>query len=231
MEDPPHFALSDIVRFRPDYGVSLNLSATCEDRTIALEDLGEMEIVLIKAWMRGIDQKLDKKVVQANMTPADWQKCMKNYPNIDITKFDGKDGFWASYLRQANNKGFSADIPVDDEDIEAITSSLKGFAISPPVVANNIVDEAKVVTGSKMVSGLLTFLVKWKFPPKEFEKLATLLSMMPEEILTERWVKCSDLPSLDMTPQKKNVTTEEQKNEKLLNSVKKKLEMVCFDLI
>ncbi len=100
--------------------------------------------------------------------------------------------------------------------------------ISPisPAKTNNIVDESKVVTGGDMMTGLLSFLVTWKYPLKEFEKLAFLLSMMPEETLTERWVKYSDLPSLDMTPKNKKGTTDEQKNEKLLSSVKKKLEMV-----
>ncbi len=220
MENPPRFTPGDIVRYRPDIGVSLGHDVD----NIKPDDLSKDETVLVKAWMRGVDRQLDKKVVQADMSVSDWQALLKKGPKIDIKNFEGKDGFWHSYTRP----GFDSTVPVKKEDIESITTKLKGTAISSPAKTNHLVDESKVVTGHDMMRGMLSHLVEWKFPPKELERLSVLLGMIPQELMAERWVKYSDLPSLEITPQKKKEMTDTEKKKRLMGLVEKRIEKVCL---
>ena len=227
--EQPRFVLWDIKKFRPQGGVVLN---DLHGTTIATTELTTDEGFVVVAWMRGLDQ-LPQKKEKSKVTVQDLKDYLlkKDIPPTDITKYTGPDGFWAKYIRRSSNKGYTD--PVDDDDLQSVISSFTSLSVDDQsvdvrsVAANSFVDESKVVTASSMMPGFFRQLIKLEYPTTDFEKLATLISQFPDDWLDQRFVKFEDLPTIQ-TPKKKKVPTEAERNKKILGSLKKKLDKVCF---
>jgi hypothetical protein len=232
MAESPRFSLFEVDRFRPDTGVNFTVASNADGKAfLATVDLTAEEWVVIVSWMRALDQQVDEKGnkrVKKNVTVQMLKDHLLKHdiPPTDITKFEGATGFWKKYCRKASNKGFEAS--VEDDDLQSIIGTMRDFKITPSQ-ENNIADPSKVKTGGDMLTGFLGELVKLHYPAGDFDKLATLITLFPEDRMTEKWIRVSDLPSLN-TPKKKTAMTGEERSKRLLSSLKKKLDKVYLFL-